>query len=91
MTIKGESRTLEAGDYRRALAGKLGKGWCCQECQMRAGISYLEGPIQHLYPLELSYDKTSHAHNVDTTLRPVAPEERKTKQNKKKKAKIGGG
>ena len=58
---------------------------------MRAGISYLEGPIQHLYPLELSYDKTSHAHNVDTTLNPVAPEERKTKQNKKKEAKIGGG
>ena len=29
MIIKGESRTLEAGDYRRALAGKLWKGWCC--------------------------------------------------------------
>ena len=59
---------------------------------MRARISYLEGPIQHLYPLDLSYDKTSHAQNVDTTLNPVAPEERKTKQNnKKKKAKIGGG
>ena len=84
MIIKGESRTLEAGDYRRALVGKLGKGWCCWGCQMRAGISYLEGPIQHLYPQELSYDKTSHARNVDTTLNPVAPEERKTKQNFKK-------
>lgn len=52
----------------------LARNGVVRGARLRAGKSYLERPIQHLYPLEFSCNKTSDAPNVDTTLNPEAPE-----------------
>ena len=49
---------METRNRRRLITGRDG---VTRGARLRAGKSYLERPIQHLYPLELSCDKAAEA------------------------------
>ncbi len=57
--IKGDERNR--GKWKIGIVDKLMKGrdGIVQAVQLRAGKSYLERTIQHLYPMELSRDITT--------------------------------
>ena len=57
--IKGEEKNC--GHWKLGIVVKLitGRDGAVKGVKLRAGKSYLERPIQHLYPLELSCDMTA--------------------------------
>ena len=57
--IKGEERNR--GLWRIGVVDKLipGRDGILREVRLRAGKSFLERPVQHLYPLELSCDRNT--------------------------------
>ena len=75
--IKGEERTC--GQWKLGIVEELfpGRDGVVRSVRLRAGKSYLERPIQHLYPLELSCDRTADVPN--RTLNPQAPVFRSTR------------
>ena len=56
--IKGDEQNR--GQWRIGIVDEMfpGSDGVIRAVKLRAGKSYLERPIQHLYPLQLSYDRT---------------------------------
>ena len=75
--IKGEERNR--GLWKLGIVEELfpGRDGVVRSVRLRPGKSYLERPIQHLYPLELSCDRTADVPN--RTLNPQAPVFRSTR------------
>ena len=75
--IKGEEKNRR--NWRLGIVAELitGRDGVVRGAKLRAGKSYLERPVQHLYPLELSCDMTADAsiRNLD----PKAPVFRPTR------------
>ena len=70
--IKGEERNR--GRWRLSIVEQLiqGRDGVVRGARLRAGKSYLERPVQHSYPLELSCDR--HIEERGVTLSAQAPE-----------------
>ena len=75
--IKGEERNR--GYWKLGIVEELfpGRDGVVRSVRLRAGKSYQERPIQHLYPLELSCGRTADVPN--RTLNPQAPVFRSTR------------
>ena len=59
MIIKSDERNR--GKWKLGIVEKLipGRDQVVRAVRLRAGKSYLERPVQHLFPLELSCDRTA--------------------------------
>ena len=60
VTIKGDEKNC--AQWRLGIVDELfpGSDGVIRAIKLRAGKSYLQRPIQHLYRLELSCDRTAH-------------------------------
>ena len=69
--IKGEGKNR--GHWKLGIVEELfpGRDGVARSVRLRAGKSFLERPIQHLYPLELSCDRTAVV--LNRSLNPKAP------------------
>ena len=69
--IKGEEKNR--GHWKLGIVEELfpGRDGVVRSVRLRAGKSFLERPIQHLYPLELSCDRTAVV--LNRSLNPKAP------------------
>ena len=68
MIIKNDEHTRDRWDLGLIVKLIKGRDGVVRVAKLRAGKSYLERPIQHLYPFELSYemqDGSSLALNPD--------------------------
>ena len=71
VSIRGEESNRAKWPLGVVSALFKGRDGSLRAVKLRAGKSYLERPVQHLFPLELSCD--SYAQTQETRLNPEAP------------------
>ena len=71
--IKGDDRNRGRWDIGIVEKLIVGKDGVVRAATLRAGKSFLQRAIQHLYPLELSCDKTYKKRSINVNAREFVP------------------